>query len=237
MRTPSAGQKATLLRRAHLRRTSIWAISAVVSLAVLFLLLSQVLLPGIVAAKLRSTLRGAATDVHLSVHAAPALELLFGHADRVDLSIGELRPTGRANVKALLERTRETSVLHATVARLLTERLELDDVSVQKRGSLLVTSAAVNRKALAAALPAGITLRPTPAGSQGIAFSAHLTLLGQTIDANALLEARGGRIEIVPESSLLPSIPVFSDSQLAVDALQVAVHGADYTFRAEGHLT
>jgi hypothetical protein len=213
-----------------------WAIGAV-GLVVVLLLLSQILLPGIVASKLRSSLKGAATGVHLSVHASPALELLFGHADSVDLSIEELRPTGSANVKALLERTRETETLDATVARLITQKLELDHVSVQKRGSLLTTSAAVNRTALAAALPPGISLTAPVAGSQAIAFTARITLLGQSIDANARLEARRGKIEIVPESALLPAIPVFSDSQLAVDVLKVAVQGADYTFTAEGHLT
>jgi hypothetical protein len=223
-----------MLRSARSRRPFLWIVYSVALLAVALLILGQLILPPIVTAKLRSSLRGAATGVHLSVHATPAFELLFGHADRVDLSIGELRPSGRANIKALLERTRETTVLDASVARLVTERLDVDDVSVQKRGSLLTTRATVGRDALAAALPAGISLGAPDAGSQGIAFSAHITLLGRTIDANAALEARRGKIEIVPESTLLPAIPVFSDSQLAVESLQVSAHGADYTFTATG---
>jgi hypothetical protein len=213
-----------------------WALGGALLLIVLLLALSQALLPGIVAGKLRSSLDGAATGVHLSVRASPALELLFGHADDVDLSIGELRPTGRANIKALLERTRETGSLNATVAKLITEKLELDDVSVVKRGSGITTSAAVNRTALAAALPAGFTLAPAGGGSHAVQLAVHIDLLGREISAEALLEARNGNIEIVPSSPLLPSVTLFSDPQLAVDAVGIVAHGDSYTFSAHGHL-
>jgi hypothetical protein len=231
---PPAGTRPR--RRPGLRGTARLGLAAG-ALIVALLILGQVLLPGIVASKLRSSLRGAATGVHISVKATPALELLFGHADRVVMSAAVLRPIGTANIKALLERTRETGSLEATVGRLITQRLELDHVVVSKRGSQITTSAAVNRNALGAALPAGISVRPASGGSQAISLSAHITVFGRTIVANALLEARDGKIEIVPESSLLPSITVFTDPQLDVDTLKVFASGADYTFTAHGHLT
>jgi hypothetical protein len=151
--------------------------------------------------------------------------------------VGELRPEGRANIKSLLERTREAGSVDATVARLITTRLELDHVSVIKRGARITTSAEVARSALAASLPAGISLTNAAGSSEAIALAAHVTLFGQTISATALLEARKGRIEIVASSPLVPPITLFADPELAVDALQVAVHGGYYTFSAQGHLT
>ena len=219
------------------RRLLRWALAAAAVLA-LVLILSQLLLPGIVAANLRSTLRGAgaATDVHLSVAASPALELLFGHADRVSLSIGQLRPSGPTDVKALLERTREAGSVDATISRLLTQPLEFDDVTLRKRGGEITTTAAVSRAALAAALPAGMSLTAPAGGSDSLVVDAHISLLGQSISATALLQARDGKIELVPSSPLVPDITLFSDPQLAVDSLRVSSSGDAYTFTAHGHL-
>jgi hypothetical protein len=199
------------------------------------LILSQALLPSIAASRLRSSLSGVARGVHVSVQATPALKLLLGEADKVTLRIGRLRANGRSNLSALLDRSRASTDVYAHVAQLITGSLDLADITFVKQGSRLRGSLDVSRAAVDAALPFGLTTSVSPAAGDALTLSARVKLLGATLQLNAYLEARDGDVQIVPESSLLPALTVFSDPTVSVDALRVATSGQDYIFAAAGH--
>ena len=219
-------------------RRACFALAAALLLAAAFGV-SQVGLPGIIATRLRSSLQSHATDVRVSVAASPAIELLFGHADHVSVSISQLRSSSSSGLESLLDRTAATDDLDATVARLYTHGLELDNVSLTKRGAQLAASATLTRVALDAALPVDPSLTVTSTGPQALSLAAQTTVFGHAISATAIVQARNGKLLLAPDAPILSqlSITLFSDPRVSVDALTVIAHGGAYTFSAQGRLT
>jgi hypothetical protein len=199
---------------------------------------SQAFLPGLVAGRLRDDLTPFASDVTVSVRASPAIELLFGHADDVDMDIGTLHARQHASVQALLAQLRSTTNAHASVAQMFTQNgVRLENIFLRKRGAKLVGSAAITPAEIQAALPAGISLTPVSSGSHSLVVSTSLNVLGQTLSASALLEAVGGKLVLLPNVPLLPSITLFSSTQVAIDSLGLHTEKGIYVFSARGHLT
>src|SRR5262252_7903917 len=129
-----------VVRRGGARRGRVAALAAM-SLAVL-LALAQALLPGLAARRVRERVAsyGEVRSVHVS--AFPAVELLWGHADSVDVTAGTLAATPR-QIGALLWEARDLGrlrlVAQAGVLRAsqLPSGLVLGDVRLEKRGSAL----------------------------------------------------------------------------------------------------
>lgn len=220
-----------------LRRLRIAALVVFVA-AIAVLAASQAFLPGLVAGRLRDGLTPFASDVSVSVRASPAIELLFGHADEVKMDVGTLHAREQASVPALLAQLRSTTNADASVAQMFTPNgVHLENVSLGKRGSKLVASAAITPAEIQAALPAGISLTPVGSRSHTLLVSASLNVLGHTLNASALLEAVGGKMVLVPNVPLLPSITVFSSPQVAIDSLELNTEKGIDVFSARGHLT
>lgn len=209
-----------------------------VSVAVLYGL-SQAFLPGIAADRLRNSLEQHAQGVRVSVSASPAFELLFGHADRVEIQIKQLYPgTSSHSLGDLLARTREANVLNVSVRHMYTRVVELENVSLHKRGSRLSLSATVTRAALEAALPGDLRLNATDPNAQTLALTATTKVLGHTISGRALIMAVGSRLEIAPDYPVLGlfHVTLFSDPRVSVDSLRAVEHGSSYGFIVHGHL-
>ncbi len=219
------------------RRARVAAVAAFGAVLVA-LAASQAFLPGIVASRLKANLTPFASDVSISVQAAPAVELLFGRADDVNLSIGTLHAHQRASINALLQNVRSTTNADASVRQLVTPTgLHIENLSFRKRGAELVGSAAITPSEIAAALPRGITLGAIGGGAHSLSVSASMNVLGHTLSASAILEAQGGKLVLVPNIPLLPSITLFSDPQVAIDSLRFDAQDGAYVFSAQGHLT
>ena len=63
----------------------------IVGLVVVLLGVAQLVLPGIAAQGVRDRLSGSGQVLSVSVHAFPAIELLWHHADSIDLRLGRYR--------------------------------------------------------------------------------------------------------------------------------------------------
>ncbi len=200
---------------------------------------SQAFLPGIVASRVKANLTPFASDVSLSVQAAPAIELLFGRADDVNLHIGTLHAArGGGSITALLQQVRSTTNADASVAELIMRNgLHIENLWFHKRGAKLAGSAAVTPEEIQAALPRGINLAAAGAGARALSVSASMNVLGHTLSASAILEAQGGNLVLVPNIPLLPEITLFSDPQVAIDSLHFRTADGAYVFSAQGHLT
>ncbi len=224
-------------RWAPARRARIAAL-VVFAAAIAVLAASQAFLPGLVAGRLRDNLTPFASDVSVSVRASPAIELLFGRADDVNMHIGTLHARQQASVPPLLAQLRSTTNADASVAQMFTPNgVHLESVSLSKRGAKLVGSAAITPAEIQAALPAGISLTTVGSSSHMLVVSASLNVLGHTLSASALLEAVGGKMVLVPNVPLLPSFTLFSSPQVAIDSLELNTEKGIYVFSARGHLT
>jgi hypothetical protein len=201
--------------------------------------LSQVLLPSIAASRIRDSLQAHGEGVTVSVAAFPAVMLLFGHADRITVHVHELHAGGRGDLIGLLGRAANVDRLDATIDKMYVVGFELDDVSLQKRGSTMSAQATVTRRAIAEVLPANIQLRGTPEGRQALRLTVQAKVFGHSLSAAALLGVSNGALQISPAIPVLDLLHVtaFSDPQVSLDAIQMESRGERYTFSLTGHYT
>jgi hypothetical protein len=233
---PRAGHK----RRAG--RTRALLRSALLGLAVLAAVvfgLGQLVLPGLAASRIRDTLLAKGEGVSVSVSAFPAVMLLFGHADSVVVHVHAMRAAGHGDLAALLKRVAQTDRLSATIEKMSVLGLELQDVSLYKRGSNAVASAIVTRKAIASALPADISLSGRQEGQSTLQLTVTAHVLGHAVSPSARLKVDSGALQIAPTIPLIGflRITVFSDPLVSLDGIGMRVHGERYEFYVNGRFT
>ena len=129
-----------------------------VGVLALALVLAQLLLPGIAAKRVSSRLARYGTVVSVSVSAWPAVELLWGSADSVDVHAAHLHVTP-AQTAALLWEARGIDRLTLTATSVREGPLRLSGVSFEKHGDQLAGQGHMSEAAIQAALPAGMRLQ------------------------------------------------------------------------------
>ena len=109
------------------------AAALVIGIGVVVLALFQLLAPPIAERRLRQRLERSGRVERVEISAFPAIELLWGDADRVVVRMRDSRP-GTGGLADLLADTRATDDLDARVADLRVLTLDLRDVRLRKRG-------------------------------------------------------------------------------------------------------
>jgi hypothetical protein len=222
------------------RRLALRSAGIAAALLVALLAATQLLLPRIAASRLRGSLLRYGSGVSVSVSAFPALELLLGEADSVDVHIDRLRSSSE-HVGLLLARTEAVGTLTARVDRLDTDGLALEDVALRKRGDALSATATVSRGAVRAILPIDLSLAPDPPGANGLVVTGRLGVLGRGVAVSARVAAERGAIVLRPDlggfGSLLDAIDVrlFSDPAIAVDRVWARAAATGYRLGAVSH--
>jgi hypothetical protein len=214
-------------------------VAAAVAAAVLILLgIAQLTLPAIAGHRLRDRLERTGTVERVEVHAFPAIELLWDHADRVVVRMGTARP-GPGRLADLLAQTADTDRLDASADRLRVVTLQLRDVRLRKRGAELTGSASVTEAAVRAALPPQLAVRPIAAGGGAVVFQGTADILGTRVSARAVVAARDGRLVLTPEVPFggFLSLTLFSDPRVQVtDVGARAPAAGGFTFTARGRV-
>jgi hypothetical protein len=215
-----------------------WAVAAAgVAVAVVALLaVAQLVLPSIAEHRLRDRLSHTGSVERVEVHAFPAIELLWDHADRVVVRMRDARP-GPGRLADLLAQTADTDRLDASVSRARILTLRLDDVRLRKRGAELTGSATVTEPAVRAALPPQLDVRPIAAGGGSVVFQGTADILGSRVSARAVASARDGRLVLAPDVPFggLLTLTLFSDSRVRVTdvgARPAPAGGFTFTARA-----
>lgn len=198
---------------------------------------SQLLLPRIAEHRLRSQLSENGTVDRVSVHAFPAVKLLFGHADRVSVHMSQTG-AGRGRLADLLAHTRDTKDLDVRVDELRVLLLRLHDVRLRKRGKELIGSAAVSQTDLRAALPPGFDLQPVASGAGELVFQGSVRLLGAAVSARAVVLASEGRLRIAPDVPFggLAALTIFDDPRIEVEAVGARTSSGGFTLTARARL-
>jgi hypothetical protein len=180
-------------------------------------LLQQLVVPPLAEQRLRHRLERIGSVERVDIAAVPALELAFGHADRVTVRMRSAT-TGPARLADLLASTRATASLDASAATVRVGPLTFRDASLRKRGGELEGRASVRAHDLSAALPPGLTVAPVASGGGELVFAGTATFLGRTVSARALAVARGGRLVVMPDVPFggLLTLTVFSDPRVYV---------------------
>jgi hypothetical protein len=187
---------------------------------VVALIVAQLVLPGIAAQHVRDQLGRSGQVLSVQVHAFPAIELLWHHADRVVIRLGRYRaPTGRLGRS--LSQSGDVGSLDATATEVDAGLLALHDARLVKRGNRLTARATVTDADLHAALP--ILQSVTPVASTGgqLTLEGTASLFGVTATVQAVARAVDGRLVLTPDVPLggFATITVFSNPHVAVQTV------------------
>jgi hypothetical protein len=208
-------------------------IAAAVGVLVVALVVSQLVLPRLAENKVRDELEGSARVESVQVHAFPALKLLFGHADRVDVRVGTAK-AGSNRLAELLASTHRTDELRATVRSLDLGPVVLRDLRLRKDGPKLDGEAGVTERDLAAALPPSVGLRPVEASDGQLVLEADAGPLA----VRARLSARDGALVIAPDGLLggFAALTLFNDKRVNVTGVGARPRADGFTLTATGVL-
>jgi hypothetical protein len=214
------------------RRRVVYLGAFVVGSLLLLVVLAQVFLPTLAARRVRDRVARYGTVRSVSVSAFPAVKLLWGKADTVNVSAGALS-VQLSQIAALLWEAREAGSMTVTAeAATLTavpdlpEGLTVNDLRMEKHGSAIKASATLTQQQLNEALPSGFHIEPTASGGGQIEARASGGLFGVQASITALVKPLEGRLVAEPQGFPLASlgtVTLFSDSRLKVGSVGVRV--------------
>src|SRR6478735_11352421 len=136
------------------------AVLAFLGLAVAVLVGGQLALPRIAERRITSDLSHSGEVRRVSVEATPAIKLLFGHADRVEVEMSEVRAGTTGRLVELLRRSNGATHVDARADLVTLGPLRLHGARLTKDHDQLEGQATVSEAELAAALPPQLSVRP-----------------------------------------------------------------------------
>jgi hypothetical protein len=212
----------------------IWALG-IVGVVVLLLVVAQLVLPGIAAQLLHDRLARSGTDVHVEVHAFPAIELLWHQADRVVVHVGRYR-SPVASLSSLLNESGNVDSLDASAGEMTAGLLTLRDATLRKRGDTLTGTGHITQADLRAAIPIldGVQLVSSAGGQLTLRGTA--TLFGLTASVDATLSAENGALIVRPNVPLLGALTVFSDPHVAIEGVTATATTDGFSVSAQAKL-
>jgi LmeA-like phospholipid-binding len=192
----------------------------VIAASVLVLALMQVFLPRIAASTIGSKLRRYGHIESVSVSAWPALELLWGSADSVNVKARDLAlSTGQA--AKLLWEGRGASRVDMTASSVRLGPLRVTDVALRKRGDALSARSRASAADVRAALPGGmgVTLVRSESGQVEVRATGGLFGVGASVDAVA--GAQEGSLVVRPVGLLFAGLQLtlFADPHVHVQGV------------------
>jgi hypothetical protein len=213
------------------------------AIVLLLFAVSQAVLPSMAENRLEDRLAkdGKVSEVHVS--AFPAVKLMFGKADDVQIRMDSFTPpaggggtNGGGGLGAALARTQATDKIDVLVGSLKTGPVTLRDARLTKDGDTLRAEATVSDAELRDALPAGIDVRPAATPGGQLVFDGGVSALGIEARAQARLLARDGKLVIQMQDGpigALAAIPVFSDPRLDIQTLSALERPGGFVVRTE----
>lgn len=218
------------------RRTIVIAVAGGIAA---LLVAGQLALPELAERNLRSSLEELGPDPEVEIAAFPALKLLWGRADRVEVRMRVARAEPAA-VTDRLARTADTGELDARVGELRTGPAVLRDVSLRKDGERLRGEGTLREDELRLALPSFVDFRPVAtAPGEGLLFEGTVGAFGLEVSAQARLQAVDGAVTVTPEGipfAGLATFTVFEDPRVRVTSLGAVRDGEAFRLRADGRV-
>ena len=197
------------------RAIRIAAITAVVVLVAL--VLAQFVLPRIAASRISSRVGRYGHVEHVSVSAFPAIELLWGDADSVEVRARSVS-LSPAQAAGLLWEARGVDRMDVTASSARVGSLALTDAALRKRGSALSAHAHASAAAVKAALGSGVGVRLLSSEGGRVRVAATGSLFGVGATVAAVAESDAGKLVVHPEGLLLEGLrlTLFDDPHVHV---------------------
>jgi hypothetical protein len=186
----------------------------------LILLLGQLLLPGIAADRISSRVGRYGKVDSVSVHAWPAVQLLWGSADSATVRARGLSLTPAQAAKLLWE-ARGVDRMDFTAASVRLGPLRLTDARVRKRASSLSAQALAAQADVNAALPPGLSVQLIGSDGGQVRVRASGGLFGVGAALQVVARASEGKLLVRPVSLPLQrlGLTLFSDPHVYVEGV------------------
>jgi hypothetical protein len=201
-------------------RIAAWLAGAIV----LVLVLAQLFLPALAADRIRSRVQRYGTVRSVTVKAWPAVELLWGKAESVNVKAGSLK-ISKAQMAKLLGEARGVRSMRVSAESVKEGPLQLYDASLQKQGDALLGSAWASRADVMKAVGEGFEVQRLHSGGGRVRMSVKGPLFGVKASVEAVAEAQGGKIVVHPLGFLLEGLKLtlFAEPDVYVEGVGASV--------------
>lgn len=201
------------------------------------LVIAQLVLPGIAAQQLRDRLSRNGNVIEVQVSAFPAVELLWGQADRVMVRVGNYH-SSTGHLSSLLTEAANVSTIDASANELQSGLLTLRDATLRKRGDVLTGSARVTESDLRQAIPVIDGVQPVAATGGQLTLRGTATLFGVTVSVDATVAPVNGALVVQPDVPFggLATITVFSNPHVEVQGLTASSTPDGFSVTARARL-
>ncbi|MFZ0041512.1 MAG: hypothetical protein WAK93_09410 [Solirubrobacteraceae bacterium] len=180
----------------------------------------QLVLPGLAANRLRDQLSANGQVRSVSVSAFPAIKLLWHHADKVVISLGDYR-LAPSRLGSKLGQASDVGSLNASAAEFQTGLLTLRNASLVKHGNELSAHATVTEADLRSALPILQSVTPVSSSDGQITLQGTASLFGVSATVDAAVRPQDGNLIVAPNVPFgaLATLTVFSDPHISVQSV------------------
>jgi hypothetical protein len=196
--------------------------------------LAQAFLPKLAASKISSRVGKYGSVEYVHISAWPAIKLLWGDADTVEVRASRLRVTPSQTAKLLAE-AHGISDLDLSSLAASEGSLPLSDVSMHKHGRKLSAHAFVTQADVKAALPEGFDVELLGSSGGQVEVRASGGLFGIGASVNAVAQASGGKLVVHPRGLLVEALKLtlFSDPRVYIESVEA--HAASGEGGASGY--
>lgn len=227
-------------------RRGIYRVALVAVLVlVLVLVLAQLLLPPIATQRVRERLQHYGTVSSVKVNSFPALKLLWGKIDSLQVRTSSMH-VGVSQIGGLLSNADASTDLKFSSPQATLQApsfagggLVLSDVGLQKHGAALNSQATLEQANLRAALPAGFQLQPLASEGGAVEVRASGTLFGIQASVEGVITAAEGKLIIqpvgIPFGELL-KLTLFSDPRIFIEGITATSQPGGYRFTVKAQL-
>jgi LmeA-like phospholipid-binding len=201
------------------------------------LVVVQLVLPGIAEQQLRDRLSHSGEVEHVEIHAFPAIELLWNHADRVVVRMRRYR-SGTGHLASLLSDAGGVDTVHASAGTLTAGLLTVHDAVLHKHGNQVSATARVTESDLRSALPVLQSVVPVASGGGELTLRGTASLFGVTASVDATVRAQNGAIVVTPDVPFggFATITVFSNPAVKVTGVSATPAPGGFYVSAQGQI-
>lgn len=198
---------------------------------------SQLVLPGIAADRLRDRLAKSGRVLSVEVSAFPAIELLWHQADSVKVRMASYR-SSPGHIGSLLNEAGDVGSLDASAQVLDSGLLTVRRATLRKRGTRLTGSATVTESDLRRAFPILQSVQPVASSNGRLTLRGTATVFGVTATVDATVAAVDGTLLVQPDVPLgaLATVTVFSNPHVYVDGVSAAPRAGGFRVSVTGRL-
>jgi hypothetical protein len=215
------------------------ALLALAGAVLVLLVAAQLALPPLAEHRISSKLARYGHVESVDVSAWPAVELLWGNADSVQVRATALT-IGSTQIAKLLDEASGAERVDANVADVSVDSVHVSDAVLRKRGSRLQAEATMTHAQVAQAL-AGLNVALLSSGSGRVRVRVSGGLFGLAGGVEAVALASGGALVAQPAGPTLGAVrlQLFADPRIRIDgvsARQLDTTPPAYRLGLWGHL-